>query len=111
MITIQELKLTEAMHWPERMPREGVLEVDFFTTKVIADANIPIVDAQFEALYGPNLDPRAPVDDRYRSSFCQVRRHPIIKHFIELGLVLHSLLQLIMNINAMSSYLQTFLFA
>ena len=60
------------MQWPQRMPREGLLEVDFRTAHLVADTRVPVLDEQFDNLYRPTLAADADVNDAFRATFCQV---------------------------------------
>jgi hypothetical protein len=70
---LQAFQLTASMQWPERMPRQGILVVDFYTQNLVADKRIPVLDSQFEKIYQPNLSPSADVNDTFRATFCHVR--------------------------------------
>lgn len=74
----QVLKLTPQMQWPRRMPREGLLEVDFRTSQLVADTRVPVLDEQFDSLHGPTLAATADVTDAFRSTFCQVPPSPTL---------------------------------
>lgn len=74
-VVLQVLHLTAQMQWPQRMPREGLLEVDFRTAQLVADTRVPVLDEQFDNLHRPTLSAAADVTDAFRSAFCQVRPH------------------------------------
>jgi hypothetical protein len=70
---MQPLQLTAAMQWPERMPRAGLLVVDFQTQLIIADKRVPVLDEQIQHIFGPNLSSQAGVTDAFKAAFCHVR--------------------------------------
>ena len=61
------------MQWAERMPRVGLLVVDFHTQLIVADKRVPVTDSQFEHIFQPNLAPNADVTDAFKAAFCHVR--------------------------------------
>lgn len=69
---MQVLNLTAAMQWPERMPRTGILVVDFNTQLIVPDKRVPVQDSQFQHIFDPNLSPKADVSDSFKAAFCHV---------------------------------------
>jgi hypothetical protein len=69
---VQPFKLTPQLKWPARMPREGKLEVQFQTSLPVADKKIPLLDDDFDHVYGSNLSADAEVSDTFRATFCEV---------------------------------------